>query len=100
MVPGNAAAVEGKDFIPIKDKLIKFKAGEISYKIELEMPDCELDKDAEEEQIDQLDTVSFALVLENPQPTGLKLSKKSTCFINIEPISINQMNDENQAADE
>ena len=43
MVPGNAAAVEGKDFVPIKDYLVKFKQGEISHKLTLDLPDCELD---------------------------------------------------------
>ena len=35
---------------------------------------------------EQIDTVSFALILENPLPQGTKLSKKSTCFINIEAV--------------
>ena len=83
-MPGNAAAVEGKDFVPIKDQLITFKAGVVSHRIELELPDCDLQADDENQQ----DTVSFALILENPLPEGNKLLKKSTCFINIEAVDL------------
>lgn len=72
-VPGKCAAIEGKDFVGIKERTITFKAGEVTHRIEIELPDCEIDKEAEE---DEIDTVSFALVLTNPLPTGVKLSKK------------------------
>lgn len=41
---GKRAAVEGKDFMPLKSKEIVFKPNEISYKLEIEMPNCEEDK--------------------------------------------------------
>ena len=40
-VPGKEAAVENKDFIPIKDQRIVFKAGEVEQTLRIEMPDCE-----------------------------------------------------------
>lgn len=49
------------------------------------MPDCgheDVDKTNDDEE--EADTVSFALYLSNPKPEGIKLSKRATCYINIE----------------
>lgn len=83
IVPGKKAAKEGTDFIPIKSKRVEFKAGEVEHKLEIEMPDCEGDEDDNVEP-EEADTVSFAIQLSKPQPNGVKLSKKNTCFVNIE----------------
>ena len=83
VLPGKKAAVEGKDFVPIKNKKIVFKNGEVDYRLDIEMPDCVGEHD-EHAQIDEVDTVSFALQLSNPLPNGTKLSKRSICFVNIE----------------
>mmetsp|Transcript_3930 Transcript_3930/g.4680 ORF Transcript_3930/g.4680 Transcript_3930/m.4680 type:complete len:191 (+) Transcript_3930:1418-1990(+) len=80
-VPGKKGAQAGRDYTPIKDKLITFKSGEVTNIVEVEMPDCSQEEDAEAEEID---TVSFALLLSDPMPTGSKLSKRAGCFINIE----------------
>lgn len=82
VVPGKKAAKEGSDFVPIKAKKIVFKSGEVDHKIEIEMPDCVGEDDNCEPE--EADTVSFAIQLSSPQPNGVKLSKKSTCFVNIE----------------
>ena len=47
------------------------------------MPVCEDKGEAGE---DGPDTVSFAVVLSNPKPDGLKLSKKMRCIVNIEAV--------------
>ena len=47
------------------------------------MPDCVGD-DVDNVEPEKADTVSFAIQLSQPQPNGVKLSKKSTCFVNIE----------------
>jgi hypothetical protein len=63
---------------------VVFKTGEVEQRIIVEMPDCDDTHNqglAEEDK----DTVSFALQLSDPKPDGTKLSKRSTCFINIEP---------------
>ena len=82
-VPGKKPAVENKDFTPIKMKKIIFKSGEVQHKLEIEMPDCVGEEDDNVEP-EEADTVSFAIQLSQPQPNGVKLSKKSTCFVNIE----------------
>lgn len=86
-VPGKKAAVEHKDFVPIKEMEVVFKAGEVDQRIEIEMPFCEEEKDEDGQDLDpeEGDTVSFKLVLSNPMPTGTKLSKRQNCFVNIEP---------------
>ena len=50
------------------------------------MPDCneEIGDKTNGEEDEEPDTVSFALTLSNPLPEGVKLSKRSTCYINIE----------------
>ena len=50
------------------------------------MPDCneETGDKTNGEEDEEPDTVSFALTLSNPLPEGVKLSKRSTCYINIE----------------
>ena len=80
LVPGKRAAKEGKDFIPIKDKTITFNPGEVTYKLEVHMPDIV----EVEGELEDIDTVSFALQISDPMPTGTQLSKKRTLFINIE----------------
>lgn len=91
-LPGKRAGVEHVDFTPLKDKLIEFRAGEVEYRLEIEMPECE-DKpevnDGEEEE--EVDTVSFAVELSDCKPEGLKLSKKRKCIINIEPIDDDEL---------
>lgn len=42
-VPGKKAAVKGKDFVPIEMKTIVFKSGEVEQRLEIIMPDCEVD---------------------------------------------------------
>lgn len=88
-VPGNKVAVEHKDFVPIKEMEVVFKAGEVDQLIEIEMPDCEEQKDEDGEDLDseEGDTVSFKLHISNPKPDGTKLSKRQNCFVNIEPSS-------------
>ena len=82
LVPGKRAAKEGRDFIPIKDKTVTFKTGEVTYRFEVNMPDTTED----EGEVEEIDTVSFALQITDPMPTGTSLSKKRTCFINIEQV--------------
>ena len=94
-VPGKKAAVENKDFVPIKMKQVVFKAGEVEHVVEIEMPDCVGEETGDAETNEDIDTVSFALHLSNPQPAGVKLSKKATCYINIEADDENEA----QAAD-
>ena len=79
---GKRAAKEGRDFIPIKDKTVTFKTGEVTYRFEVNMPDTTED----EGEVEEIDTVSFALQISDPMPTGTSLSKKRTCFINIEQV--------------
>ena len=83
-VPGKKAAVSGKDFVPIQMKRIVFKSGEVEHRLEIEMPDCVGEDEGDIVDPEEADTVSFALQLSSPQPNGVKLSKKSTCFVNIE----------------
>jgi hypothetical protein len=47
------------------------------------MPDCEQNEDV---SIEEIDTISFALVLSHPKPEGHKLHKRSKCIVNIEAI--------------
>lgn len=86
-VPGKKAAVEHKDFVPIKEMKVVFKAGEVDQRIEIEMPFCEEEKDEDGQDLDpeEGDTVSFKLILSNALPKGTVLSKRQNCFINIEP---------------
>ena len=58
------------------------------------MPDC-TEVTVEDDDEEEPDTVSFQVQLSNPLPEGVKLSKKSNLYINIEPS--NTMED--QAAD-
>lgn len=52
------------------------------------MPDCENET---------TDVYSFAVVLEEPIPAGVKLSKRARCFINIEPAEGNaEIQEENE----
>ena len=51
-----------------------FKAGEVTHKIEIEMPDCEVENEGVAPE--ETDVVSFQLQLSNPMPNGTKLSKK------------------------
>ena len=92
-VPGKKAAVEHKDFVPIKMKKIEFGPNEVEYRLEIEMPDCE--EDGEDVELEEADTVSFGLQLSQPTPAGVKLSKKSMLFIDIEATDENA----EQAAD-
>ena len=87
-VPGKKAAIENKDFVPIKMKRVVFKSGEMDYRLEIEMPDCKGEEalDGEGVEPDEIDTVSFAIQLSDPRPNGVKLSKRSTCFVNIEHV--------------
>lgn len=59
-VPGKKPAVEGKDFIPIKEKRIEFKHHEVQHKLMIEMPECEANDDDQVEP-EEIDTVSFAI---------------------------------------
>ena len=56
------------------------------------MPDCEVQEGAEE-----ADVVSFAIKIHSPKPEGVKLSRKETCFIDIEPDNTEE---ERRAAEE
>ena len=83
-LPGKKAGVPGEDFVPIKDHEVVFQGGEVEQYIEIEMPVC---VDAEESAGEEgLDTVSFAIELSHVKPEGLKLSKRSRCIVNIEPV--------------
>ena len=94
-VPGKKAAVEGKDFVPIRMKEVVFKGGEVEHRLEIEMPDCVGEQTGDGEDNADVDTVSFAVQLSNPEPAGVKLSKKATCYVNIEADDENEA----QAAD-
>jgi hypothetical protein len=83
-IPGKKAAVEHKDFVPIKMMKIEFGPNEVEHRIEIEMPDCEEDAEGEDVEPEEADTVSFGLQLSQPTPNGVKLSKKSMMFIDIE----------------
>jgi len=80
--------------LPIKEMKVVFKSGEPTARVEIDMPDCEVEKDVDEEQID---TVSFALVLTETLDSGANFvsKKKFSCFINIE--AINQDEQEREA---
>ena len=82
LLPGKQQAVENKDFVPFNNREIVFNRNVVSVRIEVEMPDCEVDEGAEEEE---QDVVSFAIKLHTPTPDGVKLSRKVMCFIDIEP---------------
>lgn len=58
-MPGKKPAVENVDFEAIKMRKIVFNPNEVSYKLEVVMPDCEGDLDNVDP--DEADTVSFAL---------------------------------------
>ena len=58
-VPGKKAAVKGKDFVPIEMKQVVFKSGEVEQRLEIIMPDCEVDQTRDEEG--ESDTVLFAV---------------------------------------
>ena len=79
-VSGKRAARPGIDFIPIVDRQIVFKPNVVEYRLELEMPDCE-------EQDDEDDTFSLLVQLSDPTPSSVALSRKDSCFIDIEPSS-------------
>jgi hypothetical protein len=81
LLPGKQQAVENKDFVPFTNREIKFARNVVSVRIEIEMPDCEVDEKGEEEP----DVVSFAIKIHSPSPDGVKLSRKVMCFIDIEP---------------
>lgn len=42
-VPGKKAAIEGRDFVPIRMQEVIFKAGEVEARVEITMPDCDGD---------------------------------------------------------
>ena len=44
LLPGKQQAVENKDFVPFTDRKIDFARNVVSVRIEIEMPDCELDE--------------------------------------------------------
>ena len=57
-VPGKVAAVEGKDFVPIRQKEVTFRAGQVEFNLEIEMPDC-TEVEVAEGESEEPDTVSF-----------------------------------------
>jgi len=75
---GKKQAQEFNDFAPIKDRRIIFKNNVTENRIEVEMPDCT-------EDISEDDVISFCLEISDPDPKGVKLSKKNLCFIDIVP---------------
>lgn len=81
-------ATDGKDrdYVGI-DKVISFEANVCEHIEVIDLPDC---------QNETQDVHSFAVILEEPNPEGVKLSKKSICFVNIEP---NEGNEEIRQAD-
>jgi len=81
VVPGKRTAAAYKDFVPIKMKKIEFGPNEVEYKLKIEMPNKDVD---EEVDLGVDDTVSFAVQLSEPYPKGVKLSKRSTLFVDIE----------------
>lgn len=87
LVPGTKQAIPDTHYVPLNQQPITFKNNVVSARIIIQMPSCEEteEEDGEELHEDQKETVSFAIKLENPQPAGVKLSRKSICFINIEP---------------
>lgn len=62
--------------------LVEFLAQETEKVIEIDMPDCE----QKDEEIEEADTVSFAVVLSDPKPIGHKLHKRARCIVNIEHV--------------
>lgn len=87
VVPGNKLAIPNEHYVPLNQQPITFKNNVVSARIVIQMPSCEEteEEDGEEKHADEKDTISFAIKLENPQPAGVKLSRKSICVINIEP---------------
>lgn len=60
------------DFIPIENQRVEFKHSVVQSRIEIIMPDCEIDGTPEEAE-----TVAFALEISDSKPEGVKISKKS-----------------------
>lgn len=85
ILPGKRQAVEHKDFVPFKGEEIEFKKNEVSMRIKVEMPDCEEETPVDDDEGEGGDVVSFAIKLYDPFPEAVKLSRKDTCFIDIEP---------------
>ena len=79
-VPGKRAAAAYKDFVPIKMRMIEFGPNEVEYKLKIEMP---IKDDDEEVDLGVEEPLSFAVQLSDPHPEGVKLSKKSTLFVDI-----------------
>jgi solute carrier family 8 (sodium/calcium exchanger) len=89
MVEGKPAAAD-KDYVPFQTQVV-LESNVIEYVQDIELPDCENDT---------TDVYSFAVVLEDPVPAGVKLSKRATCYINIEPAEGNaEIQAENQERD-